>query len=74
MLSDESGETEKDESGETEKGSGTQRYLLLRVFLFFFKSTVWLEVDVPRCLPQVSVHPRLPLSPKRRVMKKEARR
>lgn len=59
-----------DESGETEKGSGTQRYLLLHGF--FFKSTVWLEVDVPRRLPQVPVRPHLPLSPKWRVMKKEA--
>lgn len=63
-----------DESGEMVKGSGTQRYLLLHVFFifcFFFKSAVWLDVDVPRRLPQVSDRPSLPLSPKWRVMKNE---
>lgn len=61
-----------DESGEMEKGSGTQRYICFFMFFFFLTSAVWLDVDAPRRLPQVSDRPSLPLSPKWRVMKKEA--
>lgn len=42
------------------------------MFFFLFKSAVWLDVDVPRRLPQVSDRPSLPLSPKWIVMTKEA--